>query len=256
MATMRSVDLNADLGEGFGPWRMGDDPALLAIVSSANIACGFHAGDPEAMHAACLEAKARGVALGAHPGFDDKVGFGRRRLPLTLGEVERMVSYQVGAAMGVAALAGTRIRYAKAHGALSNWASEDEAVARAFARGVRAVSRDLVCLVIAATASEAGARREGVPVACEVFADRTYQPDGQLTPRSVKGAVIADHETAITQILAMLEACALLPVGAAPIPTAIDSICVHGDTPGAVKLASVLRAALAAAGFAIRPFAP
>jgi 5-oxoprolinase (ATP-hydrolysing) subunit A len=252
---MRAIDLNADLGEGFGPWTMGDDEAMLGIVSSANIACGFHAGDPDVMFATMQMAAKNGVSIGAHPGFADLAGFGRRRLPLTLAEVERITAYQVGAAIGMARLANAPLRYVKAHGALSNWVSEDESAARAFARGLKAVDPTLPCLVIAATASEAGARAEGVKIACEVFADRTYQPDGTLTPRSRADAMIHDPEASVRHVLAMLEAGALLPRTGQPIPTRIDSICLHGDSQGAVQRAKRLRAALESAGYTICPFA-
>jgi 5-oxoprolinase (ATP-hydrolysing) subunit A len=252
---MRIIDLNADLGEGFGPWTMGDDAAMLDIVSSANIACGFHAGDPEVMFATMQTASKKQVAIGAHPGFADLAGFGRRRLPLTLAEVERITAYQIGAAMGVAQLGRTSIRYVKAHGALSNWVSEDESAARAFARGIKGVDPTLPCLAIAATASETGALAEGLAVFCEVFADRTYQHDGTLTPRSRLDAMIHDPDASVRHVLGMLETGALLPLDGKPIPTRIDSICLHGDSAGAVERATRLRSALEAAGYIIRPFA-
>jgi 5-oxoprolinase (ATP-hydrolysing) subunit A len=253
--SMTTIDLNADLGEGFGPWTMGDDAAMLGIVSSANIACGFHAGDPDVMFSAMARAKDNGVSIGAHPGFADLAGFGRRRLPLTLAEVERITAYQIGAAIGMAQLVGTKIRYVKAHGALSNWVSEDENAARAFARAIKAVDATLPCLVIAATASERGTLAEGLAVACEVFADRTYQPDGTLTPRSRPDAMIHDPEVSVRHVLAMLETGALMPLDGKPIPTRIDSICLHGDSAGAVERAKRLRDALQGAGYTIRAFA-
>ena len=221
---MASIDINADLGESYGAYTLGDDLAMLDIVSSANVACGFHAGDPEVMHATFVNAKARSVAVGAHPGYQDREFFGRRKLPHSAGELERLVAYQIGAACSVAALAGHRITYVKTHGALGNLAAADEAVSRAIARSIKAVDRSLACLAIAATWSERGARAEGLNVASEIFADRAYQPDGQLVPRNQHGAVLLDADEIGRRIVAMLEERAIITSDGTRVPTRIDSI--------------------------------
>jgi UPF0271 protein len=169
---MRRIDLNCDCGEGFGPYRAGNDAAMLEIVTSANVACGFHGGDPEIMAQTFKMAKARGVAAGAHPGFPDLWGFGRRRLPFSPGEIERIVAYQTGAAAALAAYCGTRLAYVKAHGALSNIAMEEEAVAKAVARAVKAAGPDLAFLAPAGTKLEEAGLAQGLPVAREIYADR------------------------------------------------------------------------------------
>lgn len=252
---VRTIDINSDMGEGFGAWRMAPDAELLGIVSSANVACGFHAGDPNVMAATFRLARDKGVAVGAHPGFDDKIGFGRRRIPHTADEIERLVAYQIGAAAGVAALAGHPITYVKAHGALGNWASEDASVARAVARAIKAVDRSLVCLAIATTEAEKAARAEGLPVAAEIFADRAYQDNGLLVPRSEPGAVIHDVTEVGRRVIAMIEAGALISVTGKRLPTAIESICVHSDTPGSVEVATAVRRALEGKGIRVAAFA-
>lgn len=250
-----SIDLNADLGEGFGQWRMGDDEAMLGIVTSANVACGFHAGDPDIMARTFARAKERRVAVGAHVAFPDLAGFGRRAMALTPKEIENLVAYQLGAAQGVAALSGHRITHVKAHGALANIAERDADVAGAIARAVRAVDPTLVLLAIALSEQTRAAERAGLAVAHEIFADRAYMDDGRLLPRGETGAVIEDVEEAIARVLAMLAEGALVTAGGKRLPTRIDSICVHGDTPHAVTMAQRLRAALEGAGWSIRAFA-
>ncbi len=256
MQRQRTIDLNADLGEGFGPYRIGDDLALLDIVTSANVACGFHAGEPAIMFATFQAAKARGVAIGAHPGFEDRAHFGRRPLPLSPHEIEQIVAYQVGAACGMAALAGHRITYVKVHGALSNIASVEEPVARAIAKAIRAVDPSLVCLSLAGTAGERGARAEGLISAAEVFADRAYNPDGTLVARGLPGAVLDDAATIAARVLAMLEQGGVIATDGTFVPLSMDSICVHGDTPHAVGIVARLRQALAEAGHQLAAFAP
>ena len=253
---MKTVDLNADCGESYGPWRMGDDAGILDIVTSANIACGGHAGDPDTMAATLALAKARGTSVGAHPGFDDKPGFGRRVIPMGADAIERMVAYQVGAMAGMAALAGVPMRYVKAHGALSNLASVEREVADAVARAVRAVDGALPLLAVAKTELERAGEAAGLRVACEVFADRTYQADATLTPRSRPGAVLHDAEDAAARVVRMLERGAIVAEDGTEIPTAIDSICVHGDEPTAVRTAARVRERIVAAGWTVAPFAP
>lgn len=249
-----AIDLNADLGEGFGPWTMGQDAALLAVVSSANIACGGHAGDPDTMFATLVEAGRQGVAVGAHPGYADLAGFGRRIIPMTEGAIERMVAAQIGALMGVAALAGVRVEYVKPHGALANLAADDADVAAAIARAVRAVSRDLAVLAMSGTVLEPAARDAGLAVYSEVFADRAYRPDGRLVPRSDPGAVLHDAGEVTARILGFLHSGRMPVQGGGDVALAARSICVHGDSPDAVALARGLRAALETAGIPVAAF--
>ena len=250
-----TVDLNADCGESFGPWRMGADAEILSIVTSANVACGFHAGDPDTMAETMALAAGRGVAVGAHPGYDDKQGFGRRTLAMPPAAVTRMVAYQIGAAQSMAALAGTRLTHVKAHGALSNLASADRAVADAVAAAVKAVDPSLTLLAIATTALEDAGRAAGLPVAAEIFADRAYEPDGQLMSRAKPGAMLHDPDEAAARVVTMVREGTLIAHDGSRLPTAVDSVCVHGDGPQAVAIARAVRAALEGAGIAIRPFA-
>lgn len=251
------VDLNCDMGEGFGPYAMGDDEAMLDVVTSANVACGWHAGDPTIMHRTAEMARARGVAIGAHPGFGDLWGFGRREIRgHSLADVERMVAYQVGAMGAMAALAGHRITYVKAHGALSNMANEDPDLALAVARGVAGVDRSLVHVCMPGLPMERASEALGLRVAREVFADRAYEDDGTLASRRKPGAVIHDPEEAARRTLAMVRDRVVTSLSGQAIPVEPDTVCVHGDTPGAVAMARRIRAALEGAGIGISPFAP
>lgn len=252
---MREIDLNADLGEGFGPWTMGDDAAMLDIVSSANLACGGHAGDPEVMFTSLRQAVERGVVVGAHPGYADREGFGRRVIPMVPEAIGRMVAAQVGALQGVAALAGAEVRYVKAHGALANLAADRADVAAAIAVAVRDLPGKLMLLAISGTELEVQGRKAGIPVVAEVFADRAYQADGRLVPRSTAGAVLHDPEVAAARMLRFAETGRMPVLGGGEVALAARSVCVHGDSPGAVAMARTLRARLEAAGVAIRPFA-
>jgi 5-oxoprolinase (ATP-hydrolysing) subunit A len=252
---MRSVDLNCDCGEGFGAYRIGDDAAMLDIVTSVNVACGFHAGDPEIMAQTFRAAKAKGVAIGAHPGFPDLWGFGRRKMPFTAGEIERLVAYQIGAANALATYAGTRLTYVKIHGALSNIATEDEAIARAIARAVKAVGPNLAFLAPAGTKLETAGLAQSLAVAREIFADRAYTDAGRLVERSTSGAVLHDAKEAAERVLAMVLEGAIITVSGNRLATGIDSICVHGDSPNAVAMAKAVRTRLEEAGIALAPFA-
>ncbi|MCX7302203.1 MAG: 5-oxoprolinase subunit PxpA [Rhodobacterales bacterium] len=251
---MGAIDLNSDLGESYGPWVMGQDAAMLGIVTSANIACGGHAGDPEVMFATLTEAKAQGVIIGAHPGYADREGFGRRVIPMTNAEIGRMVAAQIGALMGVATLVGVRVAYVKAHGALANFAADDRGVADAIAGAVRAVSANLALLAISGTAQVPAGHAAGLQVFSEVFADRAYLPNGRLVPRSRAGAMITDEGAAATRLEGWL-ATGLMPTLDGPsIPLAGHSICVHGDSPHAVTMAGHVRKVLSAGGTRIAPF--
>ena len=249
---IRKVDLNADMGEGFGPWATGDDLALLDIVTSANIACGFHAGDPDIMAQTMQAAVARGVGIGAHPGFADLKGFGRRPLPLSHAEIANAVAYQLGAAQAMARRAGGHLRHFKLHGALSNMASSDADLARSCFQAALAVDPDIVILVLAATAMEEAARELDCHWAGEIFADRAYEDDATLVSRAKPGAVLRDAGTAAARILAMLEAGAIIAESGKCIPCRIDTICLHGDTPEAVAMAQGIRTRLTKAGVTLK----
>lgn len=254
--TMR-IDLNADLGEGFGPWKMGDDDAMLDIVTSANVACGFHAGDPGIMHGMASKAKSRQVAVGAHPGFPDLMGFGRRPVPgITAGEVERLVAYQVGAFQAVCCLAGHRMSYVKTHGALGNACNDDDHLAAAVAKGITAADPDLVWLVMPGTPTERAAGKAGLQAAREVYADRTYADSFNLAPRSRPGTVIHDPELACARVLEMVSERRLVSESGKSLEVEIDSICVHGDNPAAISMARSIRSALETNGWTLAPFAP
>ncbi len=250
------IDLNADLGEGFGPWTMGDDASMLGIVTSANIACGFHAGDPATMRATVELAKANGVSVGAHPGFADLLNFGRRRVPgLTAREVENLVAYQTGAMQAMASLAGHPITHVKTHGAMGNMCAESDELALAVGRGIKAADPSLRFLVMPGAATERAALALNLAHFREIYADRTYDDDFNLTDRSKPGAVIHDPETAISHVMGMLQEGALRSVSGKRLKVEIDSICVHGDNPASVTLARQLRAALEAQGVAVTSYA-
>lgn len=248
---MTKVDLNSDMGEGFGPWPMGDDAALLRIVTSANVACGFHAGDPDVMARVMRLAVGNGVGIGAHPGFPDLQGFGRRKMEVPHGTLANMVRYQVGAAQAMAASVGGRLRHLKLHGALANMAAEDEAMARVCYEAALGVQPDLVVMVLAATAQERAAKALGCAVAHEIFADRAYEDDATLVDRRKPGAVIHDPDRAAQRMVAMVRAGAIIAESGRQIPTRIDTICLHGDTAEAVAIARAVRAGLEGAGVGV-----
>lgn len=241
-----ALDLNADMGEG-----MGDDAALMGIVTSANIACGGHAGDADTMARTMQLALEAGVGLGAHPGFFDRAGFGRKRLALSAWELANLTAYQVGAAQGIATRLGGKLRHVKLHGALANMASEDLEIARACFQAARQVQPGIVLMAMAATAQEAAAQALGGPWAGEIFADRAYAEDGTLVDRSQPGAVLHDAVAAAERVRAMQAAGAIITQSGKRIPTRIDSVCVHGDTPEAVAMAAAIRARLGAAGITL-----
>lgn len=248
------IDLNADLGEGFGPWKMGDDAALLDVVTTANVACGLHAGDPAIMRATVLAAQARGVAVGAHPGYADLAGFGRRaQTGVTVAEVENLVAYQTGALAGICALAGHPMTHVKTHGALGNACADDDDLAMAVARAIRAVDPGLGFMVMPGTATERAADRAGLRPIREIYADRTYADSFNLTPRSRPDAMIHDPDTALARVLDMVGEGRIVAQSGKVLRVGIDSVCVHGDSPQAVAMARRLRAGLEAAGCALRP---
>jgi UPF0271 protein len=247
------INLNADLGEGYGPWRMGDDAAMLDIVASANVACGGHAGDADVMRQTVRLARERGVSVGAHPSYPDLQGFGRRPMALSPLELENQIAAQLGALAGIAALEATRVTHVKPHGALNNIACVDRAIADTICRAVRAIDESLILLAPAASQLIPAGRACGLRVVEEIFADRAYLPDGQLVPRSRPDAMIHGPAACLAHVLAMLDAGALIAVDGTRIATPIGSICVHGDNAEAVTVARHLREQLGARGHRILP---
>lgn len=239
-----TVDLNSDMGEGFGAYTMGDDEAILNIVSSANIACGFHGGDPEIMAATYAMARERGVAVGAHPGFPDLWGFGRRNIPFSAAQIEYLVAYQIGASQAMARYCGHTLTHVKAHGALGNLTQTDPDVAAAVCRAIKAVDPSLICLVIALGHQARIASEMGLDVRSEIFADRAYTEQGHLVPRQLPGAVIHDPHEAANRVVRMVRAQGIETQSGKIIACPIDSICVHSDTPAAVAIASQVRSTL------------
>ncbi len=250
------IDLNSDLGEGYGPWTMGDDVAILDCVTSANIACGGHAGDPETMFKTLRLAAERDVQVGAHPGYADREGFGRRIIPMQPVEASRMLVAQVGALVALARLAGTPVRYVKPHGALGNLAAADRAVADAIVTAVRELDPALAVLAISGTELEQAARAQGVAVFSEIFADRAYLPNGQLVPRSQPGAVLHDARQAADRLVGFLRTGRMPVLGGEPIVLQADSVCVHGDSPEAAAMARLVRERLQAEGVTVAAFGP
>ncbi|GAA0808590.1 LamB/YcsF family protein [Spirilliplanes yamanashiensis] len=248
------MDLNADLGEGFGAWRLGDDDALLGVVTSANVACGFHAGDPSTMRRVCAGAARRGVAIGAQAGYRDLAGFGRRRIDYDPGELRDDVLYQLAALDGFARVAGTRVRYLKPHGALYNTAAVDPVQAGAVAAAVAEYDPALPVLCQPGSALARAAADAGLTVVAEGFADRAYAPDGTLVPRSQPGAVLHDPAAVVAQAVLMATEQRVRIADGASVPCPVASICVHGDTLGAVELARRVRDALTGAGLTVAPF--
>jgi len=247
------IDLNSDLGEAFGPWPMGQDGLLMPVISSANVACGFHAGDPCTIRQTIRLARKHGVAIGAHPGLPDLLGFGRREMQVTPAEVEDMVLYQVGALAAIARSEGVPLQHVKAHGALYNMACRDEALAEAIARAVVAFDPTLVLFGLPGSALLQAGLDAGLPVAAEAFADRAYRPDGSLAPRSQPGAVIHDVDAVVARAVAMVTEQSVVATDGTTIEFEADTLCLHGDTPGAAALAVAIRRGLEDAGVTIAP---
>lgn len=252
---MNSIDLNADLGEGFGNWRLGDDEALLDIVTSANMACGFHAGDPSTMRRLCAAAAARGVAVGAQVGYRDLAGFGRRRIDYDLDELRDDIVYQIGALAAFCRVAGDRVRYVKPHGALYNTAAVDPGQASAVVAAVTSYDRELPVLCQPGSVLARAAQEAGLTVVGEGFADRGYQEDGTLVPRSREGALIHEPSAVVDRAVRMAVDGEVESVDGGAVACRVASICVHGDTPGAVTLAGRVRAGLDSAGLRVAAFA-
>ncbi|MDL4774913.1 MULTISPECIES: LamB/YcsF family protein [Thermomonosporaceae] len=250
------IDLNSDLGEGFGRWELGDDEAMLDVVTSANVACGFHAGDPGVMRRTCTAAAARGVVVGAHPGYRDLAGFGRRFIDMPPRELADDVLYQLGALRQFAEAAGVRVGYVKPHGALYNAIVHHEEQAQAVVDAVVACDPGLPVLGLPGSAWLRRAEAAGLPVVHEVFADRGYTPEGTLVSRRAEGAVLHDPAEVAERCVRMAVDGEVVAVDGTVVRVRAESICVHGDSPGAVRMASAVRAGLDAAGVEVAPFVP
>ena len=246
------VDLNADVGESSGAWSLGQDPALMRSITSASVACGFHAGDPGVMRATVALALEHGVAVGAHPGFPDLAGFGRRELQVSPRDVEDFVVYQIGALAAIAAAQGVRLQHVKPHGALFNMAVRDAALADAIARAVTLIDTSMILFGLPGSELVAAGTRAGLRTACEAFADRAYRSDGTLVPRQEEGAVIHDAAAVEQRVMAMVRDQAVRAIDGTRVPLTVDTICVHGDTPGAAGLAARIRASLEKAGVEVK----
>jgi UPF0271 protein len=246
------IDLNSDMGESFGAYTIGHDTGLMKSITSANVAAGFHAGDPSVLRDTIRSAKQHGVAVGAHPGFPDLVGFGRRELNVTPREAEDMVLYQVAAVAGVAAAEGVTLQHVKPHGALFNMAVRNAELAAAIARAVAAFSRDLILFGLPGSEILAAGRAAGLRVAAEVFADRAYEADGALASRRKPNAVIHDPDAVVVRAVRMVKEKSVVAIDGSTVPLDADTICVHGDTPGSDQLAAKIRAGLEAAGVTVK----
>ncbi len=250
---VRTLDLNADVGESFGPYQMGDDGAMMRLISSANIACGGHAGDPGVMHRTVELALRHGVVVGAHPGYPDLQGFGRRPMRLTEQEIVDLILYQVGALEAIARSQGSRLRHIKPHGALYNQAETDLSVAEALVKAVQAYGLPLRLVGRAGSAMERAARAARIPFAAEAFADRRYRRDGSLAPRSQPGTVLTEPEAAAAQVRRLVQDGRVEADDGTSLALTFETLCVHGDTPGAPRLAARIRAELEALKVRIEP---
>ncbi len=252
---MTTIDLNSDLGESFGVYKLGNDDEMLGVVTSANVACGFHAGDPLVMHHTFETAKANGVAVGAHPSLMDFWGFGRRRI---VGEdpkdIEKILVYQIGAALAVGEAVGHPVTHVKTHGVLGTMANEDPELATAIVRAIKSVGRDLIYIVMPLGENERAGDRAGLRMAREIYADRTYQDNGNLSSRKEPGSVIHDPAQAADRVVRMVTEGEIVSTSGKRMKVAMDTICVHGDTPGAVEAARLIKARLQEAGVTLRPF--
>lgn len=251
---MTTVDLNADLGEGYGAWILGDDDAMLGLVTSANIACGFHAGDPASLARTCRAAAQRGVRIGAQVGYPDLVGFGRRYIDIAPEDLTAGVIYQIGALQALAHAAGSTVEYVKPHGALYNTIVNDQGQARAVVQAIHAVDPNLPVLGLPDSVLFAEAHRIGLRTVAEVFADRAYRPDGQLVSRREPGAVLDDPPRIAQRVVRMVAEGLVEAVDGTDVAVHVESVCVHGDSPGAMRIAEAVRDGLATAGVELKPF--
>ena len=249
---MKRIDLNCDMGESFGAWKMGADAEVMPLITSANIACGFHAGDPATIRKTVKLALEHGVAVGAHPSLPDLQGFGRRVMKITAQEMYDLVLYQAGAVQAFAHAAGARLHHVKCHGALYNMSTDDEALSEAMARAVKDLGGDVMLYALSNSRTMAVAKRLGVRVAGECFADRGYSDDGTLAPRNVPGGMVEDEQKAVAQALGMVEQGSVTSLAGVRVPVSPDTLCLHGDQPGAVAFARALRSAFEARGIEVR----
>lgn len=250
---MLKIDLNSDLGEGFGAYSAGSDAEMLPVVTSANIACGFHASDPVIMDRTVAAAAACGTGIGAHPGYPDLLGFGRRNLSASPAEIRAYVLYQLGALSAFCTAHGTKLSHVKPHGALYNTAAKDDLVSEAVCGAVADFDRDLILVCQGGSRTAVCAEKAGLRVAREVFADRRYERDGSLTPRSRPGSVLADPDACVRQVLRIVREKKVFASDGTEIPLEADTVCVHGDSPGALETARRIRAALEGEGIAVVP---
>ncbi|MHA7280008.1 LamB/YcsF family protein [Arthrobacter sp. MDT2-2] len=252
---MAAMDLNSDVGESFGNWTFGDDARIIESVSSVNVACGFHAGDPTGIRVTCAAAASAGVTVGAHPGYRDLAGFGRRFIDVDPSELTDDVIYQIGALQALARAAGTVVKYVKPHGALYNTIAVHEGQARAVVQAVLEVDDALPLLVLPNSVIEAEARSAGLRTVVEAFADRAYLPDGALVSRRERGAVLKEESDVVEHVLRIAAEREVVAIDGSRIRIDAESICVHGDTPGAVAMAAAVRRALTSAGVTVGAFA-
>lgn len=252
---MKEIDLNADMGEGYGIYRVGDDEAMLDIATTANLACGYHAGDPSIMTAMCRLAKAKGVNIGAHPGYPDVLGFGRRNMSFTKDETMELMAYQIGACDAIAKSVGYRMTHVKTHGAVGHTISNDPEMAEAFVKLVKRINPELRIAVMSCTLLDEAVTAAGVPIIRELYADRAYLDDGKLMPRNREGAVIHDPEEGARRTVAMLQAGGIITESGKVLPVDAASVCIHGDTPGALEMARAVKARIIEAGWKVRPYA-
>jgi len=249
----KSINLNADIAESWGAYSIGNDAALVKIIRSASVACGFHAGDPTVMHRFVTLAKEAGCSVGAHPAFNDLWGFGRRRITMRPSDLEYMVAYQIGALQAISAYAGLKVTHLKPHGALNNMAAEDLEYALAIGRAIKAVDRNIVYVALPGTQMETAARKLELPLAREGFADRQYDDSGNLASRSIPGTVLKDPAKAVEQVLRMVGDGEIVSRNGKTLKVQIETICVHGDEPTAVDVASAVRKGLEGAGVQVLP---
>src|SRR5215475_2779427 len=249
----KAINLNADMGEGFGAYDIGDDAGLLKIIRSASIACGFHAGDPVTMQRVVAQAAKRGVSIGAHPGFNDLWGFGRRRIDMNPRDLEYMVAYQIGALQAMAAYAGAKVTHLKAHGALNNMAAENAAYAMAIGRAIQAVDRNIIYVALYGTEMQKAAEKLGLPMALEGFPDRRYADDGNLASRAIPGSVLKDPKAAAEQALRMARDGEIVALSGKRIKVKLHTLCVHGDEASGVAVARSIRETLEAADISVVP---
>ncbi|MEO5882713.1 MAG: 5-oxoprolinase subunit PxpA [Caldimonas sp.] len=248
-----AINLNADMGEGYGAYDIGNDDGILKIIRSANIACGFHAGDPLTMRRVVEHAKAEGVSIGAHPGFNDLWGFGRRRIDMHPDDLENMIAYQIGALQAMASFCGEKVTHVKPHGALNNMAAENVDYALAIGRAIKAVDRELIYVALSGSEMERAAQKLDLPLAREGFCDRQYEDDGNLTSRKIPGAVIKDPEIATQNVVRMVVDGEIVSRHGKRVKRRVDTLCVHGDEPTALALSAAVRAGLEAAGVKVVP---